>query len=122
MAALSDSRLVWSATLVIVVTTWLMLVALTLSTASLELIEPAASMTCPMVSSMRARPVCPLPARTPVCSATSETSFIVRTKSFEVAEISFEVAPISAVVAALSPAVACCCLAVAAISVTDVLT
>jgi hypothetical protein len=69
MAALSDSRLVWSATLVIVVTTWLMLVALTLSTASLELIEPAASMTCPMVSSIRARPVCPLSASTPVCSA-----------------------------------------------------
>ena len=53
MAALSDSRLVWSATLVMVVTTELMLVVFSLRTASLAVIEPDASMIWRMVVSMR---------------------------------------------------------------------
>jgi hypothetical protein len=122
MAAFSERRLVWSATLVIVVTTWLMPPAFSLSTPSLALIDAAASMTWRIVSSMRVTPACPLPARVADSSATVDTSFIVLTSSLEVAEICFEVAPISVVVAAISAAVACCCLAVPAISFTDVLT
>ena len=86
------------------------------------MIEPAASITRRIVSSMCVRPVCPSPASTADCSATAATSFMVPTSFLEVAEISREVAPISVVVAAISLAVACCSLAVAAISVTDALT
>ena len=122
MAALSDKRLVWSATLVMVVTTELMFVVFSLRTESLAVMEPDASMICRMVVSMRVMEVCPLPARSAVSSATWLTSFIVFTNSLEVAEISLEVAPISAVVAAISWAVLCCSRAVAAISVAVVLT
>ena len=114
MAALSDSRLVWSATLVMVVTTELMLAVFSLRTASLAVIELAASMIWRMVDSMCAMAVCPLPASSAVSSATWLTSLMVLTSSFEVTEICLEVAPISAVVAAISWAVPCCCLAVAA--------
>ena len=79
-------------------------------------------MTWRIVSSMRATPTWPLPASAADCSATPDTSLIVRTSSLDVAAISFEVAPISVVVAAISVAVACCCLAVAAIWLTEVLT
>ena len=122
MAAFSESRLVWSATLTMVVTTWLMLPAFSLRIASLALTRSAAPITWCMVSSMRARPNWPEPARVEVCSAAPETSLMVRTRSREVAAISREVAPISVVVAAVSVAVACCCLEVAAISVTEVVT
>ncbi|MNL26530.1 hypothetical protein D3C87_1480590 [compost metagenome] len=122
MAALSDKRLVWSATLVIVVTTWVILPAFSFRMASLAFTEPAAPTTLRIVSSMRASPTCPLPASDAVCSAALDTSVMVRTSSRDVAEISREVAPISVVVAATSDAVACCCLDVAAISVTDVAT
>ena len=94
MAALSESRLVWSATLVMVVTTELMLLVFSLSTASLAVIEPEASMIWRMVASMRAMALWPLPARVAVSSATTFTSCIVLTSSFEVAEISLDVAPI----------------------------
>ncbi len=103
-------------------TTWLMLPAFSFRTASLPLIEAAASVTCRMVASMRASPPWPLPAREAVCSATVATSLSVLTSSLEVAAISLEVAPISVVVAAISVAVACCSLAVAPIWVTEVLT
>ncbi|MCY1397310.1 hypothetical protein D9M71_123110 [compost metagenome] len=122
MAAFSDSRLVWSATLTMVVTTWLMLPARSLRIASLALTSSAAPITWRMVCSMRARPSWPEPANTEVCSAADDTSFMVRTRSRQVAAISWEVAPISVVVAAVSLAVTCCCLEVAAISVTEVVT
>ena len=45
MAAFNESRFVWSATFVMVVTTWLMFPAFSFSTASFALIKPAACMT-----------------------------------------------------------------------------
>ena len=48
--------LLWSATFVMVVTTWLMLPAFSFKTASLSLIAPPASITCRMVVSIRANP------------------------------------------------------------------
>ncbi|KWV86986.1 hypothetical protein PFLmoz3_03451 [Pseudomonas fluorescens] len=114
--------MVWSATLTMVTTTWLMLPAFSLRIASLALTRSAAPITECMVSSMRARPCWPEPAATEAWSAAVDTSVMVRTKSLDVAAISREVAPISVVVAAVSVAVACCCLEVAAISVTEVVT
>ncbi|MNN18809.1 hypothetical protein D3C81_1320280 [compost metagenome] len=100
----------------------MILPAFSLSVASLPLTEPAASITCCMVPSMRDRPTCPVPASPAACSAALDTSWMVRTRSRAVAEISREVAPICVVVAAVSVAVACCWRAVAAISLTEVVT
>ena len=50
-------QIVWSATFVMVVTTWLMLLAFSFKTASLALTAPPASITCRMVASMRANPL-----------------------------------------------------------------
>ena len=52
MAAFRESRLVWSATLVMVVTTELMLLVFSLTTASLDVMELEASMICRMVASI----------------------------------------------------------------------
>ncbi|MND40213.1 hypothetical protein D3C80_309470 [compost metagenome] len=105
-----------------VTTIWVMLLAFSLRMPNLALTRSAAPITWCMVSSMRARPCWPEPARLEAWSAAEVTSVMVRTRSREVAAISREVAPISVVVAAVSVAVACCCLEVAAISVTEVVT
>ena len=77
IAALIDSRLVWSATLVIVVTTRLMLAARSLITDSLEPIDPVDSASCRIVRSMPARLCWPVEAICAVCLASWLTSFIV---------------------------------------------
>jgi hypothetical protein len=58
MAAFSDRMLVWSATLVMVISTLLMLLAFSDSAASLALIESVADTMCCMVRSMRLRLFC----------------------------------------------------------------
>ena len=92
IAALMESRFVWSATLVIVVTTRLMLPALSLMTASFDPIEPVDSASRRMVRSMPARLSCPSEAIAAVCTATSLTSSMVLNSSWLVAEISWTAA------------------------------
>ena len=81
IAALMESRLVWSATLVIVVTARLMLAARSLMTASFEPNEEVLSASCRMVPSMPARLTRPSAAIFPVCPAMSLTSVMVRRSS-----------------------------------------
>ena len=116
MAALMESRFVWSATLVIVVTTALMLSDFSRTTPSLTEIEAVESMSCCMVVSMPSSPSRPAAARAAAWSARELTSSIVPAKASLVAEISRTAAAIW-VVALESPCtLPCCCLAVAAIS------
>ena len=62
IAALIDSRFVWSATLVIVVTTRLMFAARSLITESFAPIDPVDSASCRIVRSIPARLSCPVEA------------------------------------------------------------
>src|SRR5215475_3806723 len=97
MAALIDSRFVWSATLVIVVTTRLMLAARSLMTESFDPIELVDSASCRMVWSMLERLFWPVVAVRAAWLATWLISFMVLSSSWLVAEISLTAAAASLV-------------------------
>ena len=92
MAALIDSRFVWSATLAMVVTARLMCAARSLMTESFELIEVVDSANWRIDRPISTRLPCPSPAILAVWVATSLTSFMVLSSSWLVAEISFTAA------------------------------
>jgi hypothetical protein len=94
---LIESRFVWSATFVIVVTARLMLAARSLITASLAPNDDVLSASCRIVVSMPSRLPRPSAAMSPVCAAMSFTSVIVRTSSWLVTEISLTAATASLV-------------------------
>ena len=81
IAALMESRFVWSATFVMVVTARLMVAARSLIWASLEPNDSVLSASCRMVPSMLARFLRPSVAINPVWAAISLTSVIVRSSS-----------------------------------------
>ena len=87
MAALSDNKLVWSAT-VIVVTTLVMSCARCWMAVSFSAMVRVAPSICCMVASMRARPAWLLAAAVAVSSATAVILCIVWASSCEVAAIS----------------------------------
>ena len=92
-AALIDNKLVWSATLVIVVTTRLMLAARSLMTDSFDLMESVEPASERIVRPIAASSCCPALALAAVWPATPLTSLIVWSSSCPVAEIPARVRP-----------------------------